>query len=167
MIDSEGYRANVGIVLASGSGDVLWTKRVQQGNSWQFPQGGVDQGESPNDAVYRELYEEVGLQSAQVELIAKTKNWLRYQIPENLVRKRQMPRCIGQKQCWYLLRLDASTDEIRFDCGDRPEFTEWRWVSYWYPTTNVIEFKQDVYRRALRELSAPHAAMVSRTQKAG
>lgn len=164
MIDSEGYRANVGIVIASGNGDVLWTKRVQQGDSWQFPQGGVDRNESPEEAVYRELYEEVGLQSYQVEMISQTKNWLRYQIPDHLIRKRQKPRCIGQKQRWFLMRLDASTDEIRFDCAEKPEFTEWRWVSYWYPVTNVVDFKQDVYRRALKELAVPHAVAVTKAQ---
>lgn len=162
MIDSEGYRANVGIVIARGNGEVLWTKRVQQDNSWQFPQGGVDRGESPEDALYRELYEEIGLQAHQVELVSQTKSWLRYQIPDHLIRKRQKPKCIGQKQRWFLLRLTASTDEIRFDCAEKPEFNEWRWVSYWYPTTSVVDFKQDVYRRALRELSAPHSAMVAR-----
>ena len=162
MIDSEGYRANVGIVIASGNGDVLWAKRAQQGDSWQFPQGGVDQGESPQDALYRELYEELGLQSYQVEIISQTRSWLRYQIPDHLIRKRQKPRCIGQKQRWFLMRLDASTDEIRFDCAAKPEFTDWKWVSYWYPSRHVVDFKQEVYRRALKELSAPHTAMVAR-----
>ena len=166
MIDSEGYRANVGIVIASGNGDVLWTKRVQQGDSWQFPQGGVDKGESAEDALYRELYEEVGLQAYQVKMIAQTKQWLRYEIPDHLLRKRQKPRCIGQKQKWFLLQLDASTDEIRFDCGAKAEFTEWRWVSYWYPTMDVVDFKQGVYRRALRELCAPHSLMVARQTEA-
>lgn len=165
MIDSEGYRANVGIVIASGTGDVLWTKRIQNGNSWQFPQGGVDQGESAEDALFRELYEEVGLQGHQVELIAQTKQWLRYDIPDHLLRKRQKPRCIGQKQKWFLLKLNASTEEIRFDCGDKAEFTEWRWVSYWYPTVDVVDFKQDVYKRALREMSAAHSMMVGNCLK--
>ena len=162
MIDSQGYRANVGIVIANGTGDVLWAKRVQSGDSWQFPQGGMDHGESPKDAAFRELYEEVGLQSHQVKLVAQTQNWLRYQIPDHLIRKRQKPRCIGQKQRWFLMRLDCHPDEIRFDCGDKAEFTDWKWVSYWYPTTNVVDFKQDVYRRALRELSSQHSAMVSK-----
>ena len=165
MIDSDGYRANVGIVIASGDGNVFWAQRVQQDDSWQFPQGGVDQGESAEDAVYRELYEEVGLRAHQVELIAQTKNWLRYQIPDHLIRKRQTPRCIGQKQKWFLLQLKASGDEIRFDCGDKAEFNDWRWVSYWYPVTNVVDFKQEVYRRALRELSGPHSAMVLKQQQ--
>lgn len=167
MIDSEGYRANVGIVIASGMGDVLWAKRIQAGDSWQFPQGGLDHGESPEDAAYRELYEEVGLQSHQINLVAQTQSWLRYQIPDHLIRKRQKPRCIGQKQRWFLMQLKCSAEEIRFDCGDKAEFTEWRWVSYWYPTTNVVDFKRAVYRRALRELSGPHSAMVARTEKLG
>ncbi len=161
LIDTEGYRANVGIVIADGAGDVLWAKRVQAGDSWQFPQGGVNQGESPEDAAYRELYEEVGLESHQVNLISQTRGWLSYRIPEHLLRKRQKPRCIGQKQRWFLMQLDCAPEEIRFDRGEKAEFTDWRWVSYWYPTVDVVNFKQDVYRRALRELAPAHAALVA------
>ena len=160
MIDAEGFRSNIGIIIANGDGDVLWTKRVQQGDSWQFPQGGVDKGESLKDALYRELYEEVGLREDQVTLIAQTKSWLRYRIPDHLIRKRQQPRCIGQKQKWFLLRLECSAEEIRFDCTAKPEFTEWQWVSYWYPVNQVVDFKREVYRRAMKELSAPHIKSV-------
>ena len=162
MIDSEGYRANVGVIIADGSGDVLWGKRVAQDDSWQFPQGGIDPGESARDALYRELYEEVGLESHQFSLVAETQGWLRYQIPEHLIRKWQKPRCIGQKQKWFLIHLNCSLDALRFDCGEQPEFSCCRWVSYWYPVTQVVEFKRDVYRRALKELSNPHARLLKR-----
>ena len=162
MIDKEGFRANVGIIVANGQGDVLWLKRTQQGDSWQFPQGGIDKGESPTDALYRELYEEVGMCEDQVELVAQTRSWLRYRIPDHLIRKRQKPRCIGQKQKWFLLHLKCSAEEIRFDCGDKPEFTEWQWVSYWYPVNQVVEFKRGVYRKAMRELSVKHSELVAK-----
>ncbi len=167
MIDSEGYRASVGIVVAQGNGDVLWAKRVQAGDSWQFPQGGIDEGESVTDAMFRELYEEVGLQQQQVTIVAQTRTWLRYRIPDHLVRKHPKNRCIGQKQRWFLVRLDCSPEKIRFDCGDKPEFSEWRWVSYWYPVNQVVAFKRTVYRRALRELSVPHTDMVSGVRSGG
>ncbi len=153
MIDSDGFRANVGIIIANGSGQVFWGQRVQQSDSWQFPQGGIDEGESALDALYRELYEEVGLEQADVNLVGQTRSWLRYRIPDNLLRKRQVPACIGQKQKWFLLQLKADSDRIRFDCGEKAEFIDWRWVSYWYPVGQVVPFKKDVYRKAMSELS--------------
>lgn len=153
MIDAEGYRANVGIIIAHSSGRVFWAKRTQQDSSWQFPQGGIDGDETPVAAMYRELYEEVGLNQDQVTLLAETRGWLRYQIPDHLIRKRQQPRCIGQKQKWFLLRLDSDIDAIRFDCGDKAEFCDWQWVSYWYPLSEVVNFKREVYRKALKELA--------------
>lgn len=154
VIDADGFRSNVGIIITNGNGDVLWGKRVQKEDSWQFPQGGIDAGENPQEALYRELYEEVGLRSDQVKLLAETKSWLRYRIPDHLIRKRQKPRCIGQKQKWFLLELTCSDDQVRFDCGEKPEFSDWQWVSYWYPLNQVIEFKREVYRRAMRELAS-------------
>lgn len=160
MIDKDGFRPNIGIIIANGRGDVLWAKRTQQGDSWQFPQGGIDRGESPEQALYRELYEEVGLRKDDVKMIGQTRSWLRYRIPERFIRKRQKPRCVGQKQKWFLLELCCDPEEIRFDCGDKPEFTEWQWVSYWYPVNQVVDFKRDVYRRAMKELSAKHTSLV-------
>ena len=165
LIDKEGFRSNVGMIIANGRGDVLWAKRTQQGDSWQFPQGGIDHGESPKEALFRELYEEVGLKESQVKVVAQTRSWLRYRIPNHLVRKRQKPRCIGQKQKWFLLELQCSEDDIRFDCGDRPEFTEWRWVSYWYPLNQVVDFKKEVYRKAMHELSGKHFGLTKSESK--
>ncbi|HBD11749.1 MAG TPA: RNA pyrophosphohydrolase [Porticoccaceae bacterium] len=155
-IDSQGYRPNVGIVLADGGGKLLWAKRAGQ-DAWQFPQGGIDAGEHPQDAMYRELYEEVGLQENDVEVLAQTRGWLRYRLPKRYMRRNSSPRCIGQKQKWFLLRLASDPNNIRFDRGAKPEFDNWQWVNYWYPISQVIEFKREVYRRALKELALVHS----------
>ncbi len=152
MIDSEGYRANVGIVIVNTEGKVFFGKRIGQ-QAWQFPQGGIDEGESPEQAMYRELFEEVGLRPDAVEVVARTSDWLKYDIPQHLIRKRSFPRCIGQKQVWFLLRMLASDEAISLYENDSVEFDAWAWVDYWYPHTQVIDFKQEVYKRALEELS--------------
>jgi len=152
MIDTDGYRLNVGIILTNREGEVLWTKRVGQ-NAWQFPQGGIKAHETPRDALFRELYEEVGLSSKQVKVLGETKRWLRYRLPNHLIRYHQRPLCIGQKQIWYMLRLLCPAEEICFDATDNPEFDQWAWVDYWYPLSQVIYFKKRVYQNALNELS--------------
>lgn len=153
MIDADGFRANVGIILANTHGQVLWAKRVGH-DAWQFPQGGIHYGETPLDAMYRELWEEVGLFPEHVKLLSQTQDWLRYRLPKRFVRQGQNPMCIGQKQKWFLLELDEkNTTHIRFDTA-KPEFEQWQWVSYWYPLNQVVAFKRNVYRRALFELSS-------------
>lgn len=154
-IDSEGFRPNVGIIVINNEGQVLWARRVGGKDAWQFPQGGINLGETPEQALYRELYEEVGLKKEQVRLLASTRGWLRYRLPKRLVRRNSEPRCIGQKQKWFLLRLEAPESSISFDNGYKPEFDHWRWATYWHPLTKVVSFKREVYRRALLEL-APH-----------
>ncbi len=151
MIDSEGYRANVGIILSNREGRVFWARRVGQ-DAWQFPQGGIQEQETPEDALFRELTEEVGLAPEHVVVMGYTKGWLRYRLPPNLVRRSCKPVCIGQKQVWYLLRLVSGDSEVCLDRTDRPEFDRWRWVDYWHPLREVISFKRKVYRQALTEL---------------
>ena len=150
MIDSEGFRPNVGIIIANNRRQVLWAKRIRQ-DAWQFPQGGIQQGESAEDALFRELNEEVGLSSGDVEILACTKGWLRYRLPRRL-RRFGRSNFVGQKQKWFLLRMRAADDAVTFDKTDVPEFDRWSWVSYWYPLGQVVDFKREVYRRALREL---------------
>lgn len=159
MIDSDGFRPNVGIVLANEHGQVLWARRVGQ-NAWQFPQGGIHQGETPEQALYRELYEEVGLRETDVEMLACTRGWLRYRLPNRLIRKENKPLCIGQKQKWFLLQMRADENKVCFHCGDKPEFDHWQWVSYWYPLGQVVAFKREVYRRAMKELAPRHVRLV-------
>ena len=151
MIDEDGYRPNVGIILARDTGQVLWARRAGE-NSWQFPQGGIKPEESPEEALYRELREEVGLSQHNVELVRCTKGWLKYRLPKPMLRH-SIPGFVGQKQKWFLLKMVAKDDAITFEYSRRPEFDHWRWVTFWYPLGQVIHFKKDVYRRALRELA--------------
>lgn len=155
VIDSDGFRPNVGIVLANDRGQVLWARRVGGRDAWQFPQGGINSGESPEQALYRELHEEVGLTQDAVQVMGSTNGWLRYRLPQRFVRKGQKPLCIGQKQKWFLLRMLADDTAVQLDLNDKPEFDHWQWVSYWYPLNQVISFKREVYRRAMKELALP------------
>jgi putative (di)nucleoside polyphosphate hydrolase len=152
VIDRDGYRPNVGIILVSGARQVLWAKRIGQ-EAWQFPQGGIDGGESPEDALYRELNEELGLDRDHVEIIGVTRDWLRYRLPARYIRRRRGRICIGQKQKWFALRLLAADSLVRFDATENPEFDGWRWVDYWHPLKEVVEFKREVYDHALDELA--------------
>lgn len=152
MIDRDGYRPNVGIILSNGLGKVLWAKRIGQ-DAWQFPQGGIRRDETPEAAMYRELDEEIGLRPEQVRLVGSTRGWLRYRLPRRFIRRNQDPVCIGQKQKWFLLQLLAGEDSLMLDRSGTPEFDGWRWVEYWQPAKEVIFFKRDVYQRALKELS--------------
>ena len=160
LLDADGYRLNIGIVIANGRGDVLWARRVRQGG-WQFPQGGIHEGESHEQAMYRELEEETGLTKEQVEVWGVTRDWLRYRLPKKMIRPTQGQVCIGQKQKWYLLRLTAEDSAIHFNGCDKPEFDHWEWVSYWYPLNQIIDFKRQVYQRMLKELSSLHSQKVA------
>ncbi|QTL39461.1 RNA pyrophosphohydrolase [Xenorhabdus budapestensis] len=153
MIDDDGYRPNVGIVICNRQGQVLWARRYGQ-HSWQFPQGGINPGESPEQAMYRELFEEVGLNRKDVRVLASTRSWLRYKLPKRLVRWDTKPVCIGQKQRWFLLQLLCNETDINVQRSSTPEFDGWRWVSYWYPVRQVVSFKRDVYRRVMKEFSS-------------
>lgn len=152
FIDTEGFRANVGIVLIRDDRQVFLGGRTG-GRGWQFPQGGVQRNEAPEQALYRELKEEIGLDQSDVELVAATRHWLRYRLPAQYVRKNAQPRCIGQKQRWFMLRFKGSEDRLHFDSTSAPEFDRWRWVDYWTPVREVIYFKRAVYVRALDELA--------------
>lgn len=151
MIDSEGYRANVGIILFNRAGELFWARRIGE-QGWQFPQGGIRSHESPEQALYRELAEEIGLQADDVELIAASRHWLRYRLPTNLIRHHSQPVCIGQKQRWYLLRLRGTDNKVCLTASDNPEFDNWRWVTPRLPAREVVPFKRRVYAQALNEL---------------
>ncbi|NKI33639.1 RNA pyrophosphohydrolase [Wenzhouxiangella sp. XN79A] len=151
MIDADGFRPNVGIVLARHDGRVFWARRAGQ-DGWQFPQGGMNSDETPEEAMYRELAEETGLAPHHVEVLGATPGWLRYRLPRNMRRRHQRPVCIGQKQVWFLLQFLADDSAVRLDATGHPEFDHYRWVDFWYPAFNVISFKRGVYKRALEHL---------------
>ena len=152
MIDEDGFRPNVGIIIHNDAGRVLWAHRIGRSlDEWQFPQGGIKAHESPVTALYRELEEELGLSPTHVAVIGQTRDWLRYRLPQRF--RRRSSACIGQKQRWFLLRLLGAEDDVQVSAGEWPEFDHWRWVDYWHPAREVVFFKRDVYRRALRELA--------------
>ena len=151
MIDSEGFRANVGIILTNDQGQVFWARRTGM-DAWQFPQGGIKKNESPKTAMYRELKEEIGLEPEHVELINSTDDWLRYWLPKRYIRQNKGPLCIGQKQIWYLLKLTADEAYLDLSYTSEPEFDSWKWVDFWRPVEEVISFKRQVYQQALKQL---------------
>ncbi len=152
MLDKDGYRPNVGIILLNQKNEVFWGKRIRE-HSWQFPQGGINRGESPEQAMFRELQEEVGLLAEHVRVIGRTRDWLRYEVPDTFVRRDWRGHYRGQKQIWFLLRLVGRDADIDLRASNHPEFDAWRWNEYWVSLDSVIEFKRDVYHRALTELN--------------
>ena len=152
MIDRDGYRPNVGIVLVNPRNEVFWAKRVRE-HAWQFPQGGIKQGETPEVAMYRELHEEVGLDPFHVQVLGRTREWLRYDVPRHWVRRESRAHYRGQKQIWFLLRLTGRDSDVCLRRSEKPEFDAWRWTDYWVPLDAVVEFKREVYSQALSELS--------------
>lgn len=160
MIDKEGYRPNVGIILTNADGQLFWARRIGE-DAWQFPQGGIQRDETLEQALYRELHEETGLQPRDVEVLGCTERWLRYRLPNRFVRRGRKPVCIGQKQRWFLLQLVGSERQVRLDSSGNPEFDRWRWINYWEPIEQVVAFKRRVYQHALQEL-APLMDKISR-----
>ena len=151
-IDSNGFRENVGIILFNSENKLLLASRIGK-KGWQFPQGGIHISENPEKAMYRELYEEIGLEKNDVTIIDKTKEWLKYQLPDQYIRKDSKIHCIGQKQIWFLLRLNCDEAKISLQRTDNPEFECWQWVPYWKPVSKVIFFKRQVYNAVLDEFS--------------
>jgi len=152
MLDREGFRPNVGIILLNQKNQVFWGKRIRT-HSWQFPQGGIDRGETPEQAMFRELHEEVGLQPEHVRIVARTRDWLRYEVPDRYVRRDARGFYKGQKQIWFLLQMVVPDHHLNLRATDHPEFDAWRWNDYWVPLDVVVEFKRGVYEMALTELS--------------
>jgi putative (di)nucleoside polyphosphate hydrolase len=152
MLDRDGFRPNVGIILLNQKNQVFWGKRIRT-HSWQFPQGGIDRGETPEQAMFRELGEEVGLKPEHVRIVARTRDWLRYEVPDRYIRREARGHYKGQKQIWYLLQLLGQDWNLNLRATDHPEFDAWRWNDYWVPLEAVIEFKRGVYEMALTELA--------------
>jgi putative (di)nucleoside polyphosphate hydrolase len=152
MLDREGFRPNVGIIMLNANNEVWWGKRVRE-HSWQFPQGGIKYGESPEQAMFRELEEETGLLPQHVKVIGRTRDWLRYEVPDHFIKREIRGHYRGQKQIWFLLRMVGRDCDVNLRASTHPEFDAWRWHDYWVPLDTVIEFKRGVYQLALQELS--------------
>lgn len=153
QLDRDGYRKNVGIIICNSRHQVLWARRARH-DGWQFPQGGIEPRESALDAAFRELYEEVGLGSMDVKLLGSTDSWLRYDVPYAPKSRyyRRAKQFRGQKQRWFLFRLIAKETRVNLDTSNQPEFDHWQWVDYWSPLDEIVEFKRQVYKKALTEL---------------
>ena len=153
VIDKNGYRANVGIVLMNQQKKLFIAKRRYQ-SGWQFPQGGIHLGETPENAMYRELLEETGLTKNDTELLSESNNWYQYKIPKKHLRtlKKGKPFVIGQKQKWFLLKLTGADKAISLTSPSKfQEFDSWKWVDPALPAKQVIRFKQHVYEQVLTE----------------
>ena len=150
MIDREGYRLNVGIVLLNDKNQVFWGRRKGE-DSWQFPQGGIADNEEAEMAVIRELNEELGLLPEHVQIVSKTKDWLYYDVP-GIYNRANKNFYRGQKQIWFLLKFLGKDHHINVKFHKEQEFDAWRWINYWDPIELVVKFKQEVYDKALHEL---------------
>ncbi|MFC6276400.1 RNA pyrophosphohydrolase [Psittacicella hinzii] len=142
--NTDNYRLGVGIIIVNKAGQ-LWLGKITHYQQWQFPQGGIEEGETPEQAMYRELFEETGIKSHQIKIIAESKKWQTYKYPFSF------HEFVGARQKWFLVQL--IDDNAVIDYSLAKEFVDHRWVSYWYPIRNVVYFKEDVYRKVLKEFS--------------
>ena len=151
MNEESNYRLNVGLIIVNNYGKVLICKR-KNSNQWQFPQGGIDEGESPMEAAKREIFEEVGIKPSKIKVLGKIKDWVKYEIPKELAKKSFKKKgIVGQKQKWFIFKIKSEAC-ITFVNDPDNEFDDFAWVSYWRPIALIISFKKEVYRNVLAEL---------------
>ena len=151
MNEESNYRLNVGLIIVNTYGKVLICKR-KNSNQWQFPQGGIDEGESPIEAAKREIFEEVGIKPSKIKVLGKIKDWVKYEIPKELSKKSFKKKgIVGQKQKWFIFKIKSEAC-ITFVNDPDNEFDDFAWVSYWRPIALIISFKKEVYRNVLAEL---------------
>ncbi|UTW55821.1 RNA pyrophosphohydrolase [Kordiimonas sp. SCSIO 12610] len=143
------YRPCVGIMLINEDGQIFTAERLDKPGAWQMPQGGIDKGEDIEAAALRELEEETSVKPSDVKILAKTSDWISYDLPDHLVGKMWGGKFKGQKQQWYLMQLVASEHVIDLDV-DHPEFAKWKWSSKHELIDEIVPFKQDVYKSVLR-----------------
>lgn len=146
------YRPCVGVALFNAEGQVWVGKRVAEPDhdleySWQMPQGGIDAGESPEEAALRELWEETGADRA--DIIAATDGWLTYDLPAHLLGNRKKGKFIGQKQKWFALRFLGKDEDFQLDLHEKPEFSAWKWVNLVEVPELIVPFKRDVYKKVV------------------
>ena len=151
--DATQYRPCVGVMLINGEGQAFVGKRIdtKEGDWWQMPQGGVDEGEDVREAVYRELYEETGIAREHVEILGQTANELFYDLPPELHGKLWGGKYRGQRQTWYCARFTGSDDDVNLEAHTHPEFSDWRWVDRASLPELIIPFKKPVYRTVVEE----------------
>lgn len=151
MNEESNYRLNVGLIIVNNYGKVLICKR-KNSNQWQFPQGGIDKGESPIEAAKREIFEEVGIKPSKIKVLGKIKDWVKYEIPKELAKKSFKKKgIVGQKQKWFIFKIKTEAC-ISFVNDPDNEFDDFAWVSYWRPIALIVSFKKEVYRNVLAEL---------------
>ena len=151
MNEESNYRLNVGLIIVNNYGKVLICKR-KNSNQWQFPQGGIDKGESPIKAAKREIFEEVGIKPSKIKVLGKIKDWVKYEIPKELAKKSFKKKgIVGQKQKWFIFKIKSEAC-ISFVNDPDNEFDDFAWVSYWRPIALIVSFKKEVYRNVLAEL---------------
>jgi putative (di)nucleoside polyphosphate hydrolase len=148
-ITSLPYRPGVGIMLLNQKGEVFVAKRIDMtSEAWQMPQGGIDEGEDPLTAAQRELFEETSVRDAT--LLAESRDWISYDLPEHLIPKLWGGRYRGQAQKWYAMRFDAADSQINLETA-HPEFSEWRWVPMETLPDVIVPFKREMYARLVEE----------------
>ena len=153
-MNSSLYRPNVGIIIFNKEAKLLWCKR-KQGDGWQFPQGGIDEGEAPKEAIYRETFEEVGLGEDKINIVKENEKWINYDVPKNKIPKYfslKNRKFKGQTQKWFLAEFLGKDEDINLNCHNQIEFIEWKWSSYWHPIVGGVDFKREAYREALSDL---------------
>ena len=144
-------RSGVGIVVLNKKNKIFVAKRIDNPkNFWQMPQGGIDEGEDPKAAAYRELLEETGVNHQNVKFLASSSKWLSYDLPEDLIPKLWDGRYRGQKQKWFLFKFLGSDEDINI-VTENPEFSNWKWIPKKYLLKEIVPFKKSVYKSVIKE----------------
>ena len=145
------YRSNVGIMMVNEKGYVFVGQRLDNNqNAWQMPQGGIDAGEDPETAAYRELLEETGVKKQDVRFVASSSQWLSYDLPEDLIPILWNGKFRGQKQKWFLFKFLGEDGDINI-ATEHPEFSKWKWISKENLLKEIVPFKKSVYENVLKE----------------
>lgn len=145
------YRPCAGIMLINGTGQIFVGERIDMPGAWQMPQGGIDEGESHEEAALRELEEEIGVTPGEAEIVNATADWVYYDLPDHLLGKAWGGKFRGQKQRWFLVRLTAGDDAINIET-DHPEFSRWKWTDAQSLLAEIVPFKRPVYEAVVQEL---------------
>lgn len=163
--DLKDYRPGVGIVLFNAEGKVLVAERLDNPGAWQMPQGGIDKGEEPEKAVFREMKEEIGTDNALI--IGVMQDWVTYDIPERTAKKLWGGKYKGQKQKWIALEYLGTDSDIDLEADDHPEFSQWKWVPIEDLLDYVVPFKRDVYKRVMEEFASLADDLGAKKKKGG